>query len=73
MLQQVEALLDGYAAAGVGEVAVAVDEAADDLHGAGGALLEWEAVLEVADEEGGEDVAGAVDGGGDFGVGDFEF
>lgn len=43
--QQVEALLDGDAAAGVSEVAVAVDEAADDTHGVGGALLEGAAVL----------------------------
>ena len=70
--KQVEALLDGDAAAGVGQVAVAVYQAADNLHGARGGILEGQAVLEVPDEEGAEDVARAVEGGGDFSVGKAE-
>ena len=53
-------------------VAVAVDETADDGHGFLGAFPEGGAVHQMSDEDGGKDVACAVEGEGDFLVGEEE-
>lgn len=54
-------MLDGDAAALVGEVAVALDEPADDGHGRLGALFQRLTLHQMTDEHGREDIAGTVE------------